>query len=257
MTSPYKTLHNAELRAGDLRDRFDCIIIPDLSLRSLLNGASDKIMPPPYSGGIGLDGVIKLQRFVELGGTLVLIDSATALATETMRLPVRNVLKGLKREDFFCPGSLLRIRVDNNHPLGYGLANEVAAVFARSGAFELGRAALEPPKAANKSAASGKPADSTEPGAPSDEEIKAKLKAQPTTSVARYSDNVLLLSGWLLGEEHLRNRTAVCEVGLGEGRVVLLGFGVLRRGQPHGTFKLLFNAIYRSTLPPAESATDE
>ena len=74
---------------------------------------------------------------------------------------------------------------------------------------------------------------------------------KPASSVARYSDNVLLLSGWILGEEHIRNRTAVCEVSLGEGRVVLLGFGVQRRGQSHGTFKLLFNAIYRSTLAPA------
>ena len=134
---PYTTVHNAEIRAGNLQERFDNIIIPDISLRSLLNGASDEDMPPPYAGGIGPDGVIQLERFVERGGTLVLIDSATAVATETMRLPVRNVLKSLKREDFFCPGSLLRVRVDNSHPLGYGLANEVAALYARLTALVL------------------------------------------------------------------------------------------------------------------------
>ena len=68
---------------------------------------------------------------------------------------------------------------------------------------------------------------------------------------------MVLLSGWILGEEHIRNRTAVCEVGLGKGRVVLLGFSVQNRGQPYGTFKLLFNAIYRSTLSSNQKAGNQ
>ena len=83
---------------------------------------------------------------------------------------------------------------------------------------------------------------------PSDEQIEAKLAAQPTASVATYSDNILLLSGWILGDDWLRGRTAICEVACGEGQMVLLGFRVQHRGQPHGTFKFLFNSIYRSTL---------
>jgi len=38
------------------------------------------------------------------------------------------------------------------------------------------------------------------------------------------------------------------EVGYGKGHIVLLGFRVQHRGHPHGTFRLLFNAVLRSTL---------
>ena len=181
----------------------------------------------------------------------MLMDSATELATELLRVPVRNVLKGLPRDKFFCPGSLLRVRVDNTHPLGYGLANETAACFAYSKAFEIGKAALKPQT-------DKKPeGDKTHPTpALTEAEIDAKLKAQPVTSAADYSDNIVLLSGWIIGQEWLRNRSAICEVSYGKGRIVLLGFRVQHRAQPHGTFKFLFNSIYRSTLqePAAEKA---
>ncbi len=228
----YDTLHNAEIRAGDLRSRYDCIIIPDLSADSLLNGRDATVVPPPYAGGIGPDGAMQLERFVRAGGTLVLMDSATQFATETLRLPVRNVLKDLKQDTFFCPGSLLRIRVDNTHPLGYGFEDEAAAYFARSQAFAVGEEALK-----------------TGDDRKLDEAGKRKLAEQPVTVVARYADNLTLMSGFLLGEEHVRDKAAICEVRLGTGRVVLFGFRVQHRGQPWSTFKFLFNAIYGSVLP--------
>ncbi len=241
---PYTTVHNAEIRAGGLRDRFDCIIIPDLRLSSLLDGRSIKNMPSPYAGGIGPDGAMNLERFVTGGGTLVLMDSATQLATQKYHVPVRDVLEGVGADEFFCPGSLLRLRIKNTHPLGYGFADEAAAYFARSQAFEIGRPTLKPPD--------GAPPKTAEPRSyrrqMTDDEINAKLADQVVTSVASYADNFVLLSGWILGEDRLRNRTAVCEIDYGDGHIVLLGFRVQHRGQPHGTFKFLFNAIYRSTL---------
>ena len=246
---PYTTIHNAEIRAGNLRDRYDCIIIPDLSLNSVLNGASDKRMPPPYAGGIGDDGAMQLERFVRAGGTLVLMDSASQMATDLYRLPVRNVLAGLGRDKFFCPGSILRIRVDNSHPLGYGFGDEAAAFFARSQAFVIGKPALSGKPALNKPEADKNKSDgSTDPARMSEPEITARLEAQPVTSAATYSENIVLLSGWIQGEEWLRAKAAVCEIKVGNGRVVCFGFRVQHRGQPHGTFKFLFNAIYRSTL---------
>ena len=259
---PYTTVHNAQIRAGSLRDRFDCIILPSLSSKSLLAGASDKDMPLPYAGGIGEDGAMALERFVRQGGTLVLMDRATQFATDVLRTPVRNVLAEVSSDQFLCPGSLLRIRVDNTHPLGYGFGDEASATFARSRAFEIGKAALQPVKrGADRSTtgpenqARGNQAGSSpksQPRALTKEEIDAKLAGQPVTSVATYSDNLLLLSGWIFGEQYIHNRVAVCEVGYGEGHIVLLGFRVQFRGQPHNTFKFLFNAIYRSTLAQAD-----
>jgi hypothetical protein len=241
----YTTVHNAEIRAGNLNQRFDCIILPSLSARSILNGVSDKSMPPPYAGGIGQDGAIELERFVEQGGTLVLLNSAAGLASDVLRVPVANALEDLERDTFFCPGSLLRIRVDNSQPLAYGMPHEVAGYFGRSYGFEIGAAALS-----NKTNTEDDRDDIADDAPPelSKAELDAKLARQPVTSVARYSDNMLLLSGWILGEDYLRNRVAVCEVSSGKGRIVLFGFRLQHRGQPHGTFKFLFNAIYRSTL---------
>ncbi|MCH8253270.1 MAG: peptidase M14, partial [Planctomycetes bacterium] len=239
---PYETLHNAEIRAGKLRDRFDCIIIPDLRLKSLLDGHDDTVMPPPYAGGIGKDGAMALERFVEQGGTLVLMDSATRLATDLLRVPVKDALAGVASKDFFCPGSIVRLRVDNGHPLGFGFGDEAAGFFARSQAFVTGKAALEPEKAAAKDKKDGAAAALT------DAEIEAKLEAQPVTTVVSYSDNIVLLSGWIHGADRLRNRAAVCEVAYGKGRIVLLGFRVQHRAQPWGTFKFLFNAIYWSGM---------
>ncbi|RJP37721.1 MAG: peptidase M14 [Phycisphaerales bacterium] len=242
----YTTLHNAEIRAGGLADRYDCIIIPDLSLRSILDGIADTRMPPPYAGGIGDEGAMALERFVRAGGTLVLMDSATALATELYRLPIRDVLAGVGRERFFCPGSILRLRVDPAHPLGYGFADESVAYFAGSRAFETGLSALKSAAgAASREGAGGDPkkggmADS----GPSEAMLKERADAFPVTTAATYSDNVVLLSGWILGEDLLRGRSAVCEVKMGDGRIVCLGFRVQHRGQPHGTFRFLFNAIY-------------
>jgi hypothetical protein len=62
-------------------------------------------------------------------------------------------------------------------------------------------------------------------------------------SVARYPTEILL-SGWATGDKHLINKSAIVDVPYGEGKVILIGFPVVYRGQSHGTFRYLFNAIY-------------
>jgi len=244
----YTSIHNADIRAGDLHKRFDCIIMPDMSLKRMLDGTSDKFMPPPYAGGIGEDGAMQLERFVEEGGTLVLLDSATELATELLRVPASDVLKDLPRDKFFCPGSLLRIRVDQSHPLGYGFDREATANFSHSQAFVIGEDSLHraPPRPSQRT--KDDKAATSQSRVLSPEETKAKIAAQPVASVATYADNIVLQSGWILGEDYLRGRTAVAEVGYGKGHIVLIGFRAQFRAQPYGTYKFLFNSIYRSVL---------
>jgi hypothetical protein len=53
-----------------------------------------------------------------------------------------------------------------------------------------------------------------------------------------------LRSGWAWGQGYLQGTVAVAEAPMGEGRLFLLGAEAAFRGQPHGTYKLLFNSIY-------------
>ena len=214
----YGSVHNAEVRAGNLRDRYDVIILPDVGTSTLLNGMRESTTAPHYAGGIGERGAGHLQEFVESGGTLLCLDSASIFAVDYFGLPVRNALEGLTRDDFFCPGSILRVNLDPGSPLAYGAMERTAAYFARSYAFDIIENATEETRIGP---AIGKP------------EI-----------VAAYDGTITLLSGWILGEEYLQNKAALVSVPYGEGRVVLYGFRVQHRAQPHGTFRLLFNGIY-------------
>jgi hypothetical protein len=235
----YSSVHNAEIIAGDLGRRYDALILPSLSVESILNGRAAHTTEPRYAGGIGAEGIVQLQDFVQDGGTLICIDRSCNLPVEQFNIPVRNVVAGKKSEEFFCPGSILRVRLDPSHPLAYGMPEWISAYFARSQAFEV---------VAEEEPASTQGEGDTPAAARGRQERRGPASRFPTAVVGRYSDTVLLESGWIRGEELIRDRPAILEVRYGAGRIVLLGFRVQSRGQPHGTFRLLFNAIQRSTL---------
>jgi hypothetical protein len=216
---PYKSIHDAEVKAGSLKDSFDVIIIPDhYSVELLVNGHEKGTMPPQYVGGLGNQGVNNLKAFAEAGGTLILMNGASNLALQSFGLPARNILKNAKAEEFYCSGSLLRLEYDTAHPVAYGMPKSGAAVFAESCAFDL--------------------FPSFEPG----REVK---------SVAKFASENLLLSGWVHGERLLQNKPAVLEARLGQGRAILFGVPVTFRAMSQATFKLLFNAIYYGASPQA------
>jgi len=62
--------------------------------------------------------------------------------------------------------------------------------------------------------------------------------------IGKYPEENIVLSGWMHGEEYLKNKAAAVEVSLGKGKIILLGFRVQHRGQTVGTFKLLFNSLF-------------
>ena len=66
--------------------------------------------------------------------------------------------------------------------------------------------------------------------------------------IASYPNFNPLMSGWIEGDKRIRQKVAALDVSLGNGHVVLFGFKPQHRGQSHGTFKLLFNAIYYSVI---------
>jgi hypothetical protein len=208
----FENVTDADIQAGALAN-FDALILPDESAESLKNGLAPGTTPPQYAGGLGDKGVAEIRKWVEAGGTLVAIDTASELAIEALQLPVTDTLKGVPPDDFFCPGSLVRIEVDVHHPLGYGLMPETAAFFLRSPAFR-----ITPREGDNQAVA-----------------------------VAKYPRRDILAAGWIQGEKMLAGRTAIVEAKHGEGRAVLIGFRAQHRGQSVGTFHVLFNALFLST----------
>ncbi|MCH8978310.1 MAG: peptidase, partial [Armatimonadetes bacterium] len=149
----------------------------------------------------------QIKSFIEGGGTVVTIGSATRLATQ-LELPVTSALvdeegKALGRADFFVPGSILRVKLDTSHPLAMGMDPEIDVIFSSSPVF----------------------------------------KIEGGQRLAWFDSETPLRSGWAWGQSVLDGGTAMATFSLGEGQVVLFGPEIAFRGQPHGTFKLLFNAV--------------
>ena len=71
-----------------------------------------------------------------------------------------------------------------------------------------------------------------------------RVSADPSLRViATFDSATPLRSGWAWGQRYLDKGVAAVEARVGKGRVVLYGPEILQRAQPHGTFKLLFNAL--------------
>jgi hypothetical protein len=168
-------------------------------------------MPDEYTGGLGAEGVRHLREFVEQGGTLICLNRASEFAIEQFKLPVRDITAGLKRTEFYVPGSILRTLIDTTHPIAKGMPRESIAWAEDSPVFEIKSDPLE----------------------------LARVRI-----IARYpSESDPLLSGWLLGGERIKGKAALVEVGLGRGRIYLFGFRPQYRGQSLATYPLFFNAI--------------
>jgi len=223
---PYSSLLDNEIRAGNLKAKFDAIILPDQSVAALTGGLRSVNDPPPgssgndedqlgrypveFSGGLGEAGVKALSEFVSSGGTLITFNNASDFAIEKLNVPVRNVLKGINARDFYCPGSILRIGLDESNPISFALGKESIAWFEGSPAFDV-------------------------------------TDASSVKVIARYSENASpLLSGWILGEQLLKGKAAAVEATMGKGRVVMFGFRPQYRGQSLATFPFVFNAVLTS-----------
>src|SRR5262249_6650821 len=118
----YSSLVDSEIRAGGLKDRYDCIIIPDQSPRQLAEGLSKDRYPAEIAGGLGLTGTKSLRDFVEDGGTLITLNGASEFAIDSLGVPVKNVLRGVPSRDFYCPGSILQIEFDPGNEIAQGVA---------------------------------------------------------------------------------------------------------------------------------------
>jgi hypothetical protein len=208
---------------ASLRSRFDSIILPDLEREEIASGRrrSDdggmryaEEMPPEYRGGLEKEGAKGLRDFVEAGGTLIAFAHSSDYVIDEFNIPVRNSLGRTRPEDFSVPGSLVRINVNGGHLVTAGMPAQAAAFIDAPIAFET--------------------------TAPATDMQRWILASYPEES------REILLSGWINGAEKLTHKAAAVAMTYGKGKIVLIGFRPQHRGQTHGTFSLIFNAIWWS-----------
>jgi hypothetical protein len=205
---PFTTITARDIRAGNLKSKFDAIIIPDQNARAIANGPFGRA-PDSLKGGIGAPGAEALGKFVDEGGTLIAFNDASDYAIDALSLPVKDELDNVRPADFYAPGSILRVELDKSNPLTAGYtAPEQGIWFEGSPAFSI-----------------------TDPSR--------------VSVVARYPEGnaTPLISGWLLGAPKLTGKAAMVDVRRGNGHVVLFGFRPQYRAQTMSTYPLLWNAL--------------
>ena len=231
------------LDAGDLAGKFDVLIFVDGGIPARDGGGGGGRggggegfggMPDPQSipaefrdrlGNVTVARTVpQLRQFLEAGGAILTIGSSTGFAYTT-GLPIANALmekqqdgsdRALTREKFYVPGSILQVRVDNTDPLAYGMPDKVDVFFDNSPVFRFRPEAL----------------------------------MKGVSPVAWFDSDKPLRSGWAWGQKYLQDGVAVAEARVGKGKLFLFGPEIAFRGQPHGTFKFLFNGIYYGGAEP-------
>ncbi|MFN2397202.1 MAG: M14 metallopeptidase family protein [Gemmatimonadaceae bacterium] len=204
---PHTSVVDRDIRAGNLKQRFDVIILPDQSAQTTARGAYFENYPDSLKGGLGDAGAAALKAFVAEGGTLVAFNDASLYAVHTFDLPVRNVLQGVSSREFYAPGSIMALELDRAHPIAKGMAARTVAWFEEGPAFE----------------------------------ITDTSRARVVGRYPREGDP--LLSGWLLGGSKLNGRAALVDVSVGKGHVILFGFRPQYRAQTMATYPLIWSAL--------------
>ena len=230
---PFDVVYPETLDAGNLKSQFDVLVfvtgaIPRPPSADTADsgdgfggGDPDRASIPAdfrsWLGSVTLDRTVpQLNQFLEDGGTIVTIGSSTAMAYHA-GVPVENYLvdhdgRPLSRNDYYMPGSVHRVRVDNTQPVAWGMGENADVFFNNSPVFKL------------------------MPGA----------ESNGVKRLAWFDSNEPLRSGWAWGQHYLAAGTAMVEADVGAGKLYLFGPEILNRGQTHGTFKLFFNGVLLS-----------
>ncbi len=216
---PYTTLQDAEIRNGRLGEKYDVIVLTNVPSRTIVRGHEEGTVPSQYAGGIGENGLAALLEFVRDGGTLITFNASSNLPIDHFKVPLRDVSGDYASTEFFLPSAILKVDVDNTHPIAYGMEETANVLIYGSPVFEqLG-------------------IDETSPDG-------EHAYLSDLNVVARYPNANPFMSGRLIGDHVLHNKPALVEVEYGKGRMILFGFRPQNRAQTHGTFKLFFNALY-------------
>ncbi len=197
---PFTNITEKDLAAGAPNAKYDVIIFPEGVVGGGRGGRG--------GAAAGPDIFPNLETFVQNGGKVLAFSGASSAIIDGLKLPVKNVLAGVRQNDFYAPGSILAVDIKRDHPIARGFTASVPAIwFENSPAFEI-----------------------TDPST--------------ATAVATYpASGNPLLSGWLLGGSKLNGKAALVDVVHGKGHVVLYGFRPQYRGQSVATYPLIWGAI--------------
>jgi hypothetical protein len=224
---PIQVILDEDIRGGKLSEKVDVLIFADDNSAIIVGESKEAIekalterfkrpyvmppIPPEYMSGIKKEGVEKVREFVSKGGVLLAFNGSCDFAIEALKLKLNNAAKNLDPKVFFCPGSVLNVNVDNTHPLCYGMPKTSKVFFYDSPILEI---------------------------LPT---YYSELYEAPVT----YPETNIKSSGWLIGESYLSRKPALVVAKEGSGKAVLYAFRPQFRAQTHGTFKLIFNALYK------------
>ncbi|MFT5144046.1 MAG: hypothetical protein ACI80V_000035 [Rhodothermales bacterium] len=214
----YELVFPQRLDAGDLNDDFDVLVFVNGAIPTGQGGGfgrnrSEDTVPEEYQDRIGSvtldDTVPQIKGFLEHGGSVITIGQSTVLGSQ-LGLSMENYLVdhdkvALSRDEYFVPGSIVRINVDNTQPVAWGLPSELDVHFNNSPVYHPGAAGVTP--------------------------------------LAWFSSREPLRSGWAWGQHYLNGGVTMAQAQVGSGTLYMFGPEVIRRGQPHGSFKFLFNGI--------------
>lgn len=205
---PYSSVRDTDIRQGGLAAKFDAVILPSQRANEMISGPIAGGLPAEFTGGMTEAGVKNLKDFVNSGGSLICFDNSCDMVINQFKLPLKNVLDGVRTSDFYCPGSVVALDLDGKEPIVARLPSTLPAYFTNSSAYST-----------------------------NDSSVRV---------IARYAKENLLRSGWLLGEDKLRGQIALAEVSVGKGRVVVFGFRPQHRGQTWATLPLIWNTLSTS-----------
>ena len=211
----YKVLHNQDLKDKKFINDIDILILPSMGTDAIVEGrmfrGSQRIdipeMPEEFSGGIGKQGVENIKEFVKNGGVVIALGEASNFIIDQIGVPVRNMLRNVSTKEFFVPGTIVKLKVDNSNPIAYGFDEYVPAYMINPIAF------------------------------------LTTSYAGEVSVVATFDENDVLLSGYLLGDSKIKGKPALCEVPYERGKILMFAFRPQHRSQTWATFKFLFNAL--------------
>jgi hypothetical protein len=253
---PFDLIHKDHLRAGaNLRARYDVVVIPHQTqnAKGIVYEQPRLSKPLPYRknpqfkslgmyaetddvrGGMGLEGVNELQKFLDGGGLLMTFGVSSYLPAEfglTRAVDAQRPATG-----WYAPGPYMQSEIlQPTHPVFYGYQ---------------GQTTLPVRWADGPLLQAGPPAEFAA--------LAGTTPERPQVLARFQGGDAGVLSGVMRGADQLRNRPMIVDAPSGKGRVLMFVNNPIYRWQTFGEHALVFNALlFWNDLPapgPASPAT--